>query len=119
MLDKLSKKIIRYMNTAENPSDTYYDFIDDLDEIAESTHSDSESVRAAVRYLEEQGYIKYSYTQNGTAFQFYLDHKGLHWKYFRRKEILDYIAEKWPDFIALIISILSLITSVVALTKPQ
>lgn len=117
MLDKLSKKIVQHMNTAESPSDTYYDFMDDLDEIAENTHSDSESVRAAVRYLEEQGYIKYSYTQNGIAFQFYLDHKGLHWKYFRRKEILDYIAEKWPDFIAVAISMVSLLISIASLTK--
>lgn len=117
MLDALSKKIIIYMNHTDCPSDTYFDFSEDLDLMAKKVQSDSESVRAAVRYLEELGYIKYSYSHGELAYQFYLDHKGLHWKYFRRKEIMDYIAEKWPDFIAVIISLASLLISILALTK--
>ncbi len=79
MLDKLSKKILNHMKTASShPSDTYYDFDDDLDAIAKAVSSDSESVRAAVRFLNDQGYIKYGYTTSGTVYRFYLDHKGLH-----------------------------------------
>lgn len=92
MLDKLSKKILKHMQTASShPSDTYYDFDDDLDTIATSVSSDSESVRAAVRFLNDQGYIKYGYTQSGHLYCFYLDHKGLH-----QKE-LDWIA--WKSFL--------------------
>ena len=81
MLDKLSKRILKHMQTASShPSDTYYDFDDDLDAIAAAVSSSSESVRAAVRFLNEQGYIKYGYTQSGTLYCFYLDHKGLHQK---------------------------------------
>ena len=36
MLDKLSKKILKYMNEQPQPSDTYYNFDEDLDEIAEA-----------------------------------------------------------------------------------
>ena len=67
------------MKTASSPAfDTYYDFDDDLDAIAKAVSSDSESVRAAVRFLNDQGYIKYGYTTSGTVYRFYLDHKGLH-----------------------------------------
>lgn len=39
MLDKLSKKILNHMKTASShPSDTYYDFDDDLDAIAKPFH---------------------------------------------------------------------------------
>ena len=83
MLDKLSKEILKYMQTASShPSDTYYNFDDDLDTIATSVSSDSESVRAAVRFLHEQEYIKYGHTQSGKVYRFYLDHKGLHQKEF-------------------------------------
>ena len=78
MLDKLSKQILNHMKTASSPSDTYYDFDDDLDAIAKAVSSDSESVRAAVRFLNDHGYIKYGYTTSGTVYRFYLDHKGLH-----------------------------------------
>lgn len=89
MLDKLSKKILYYMRTdTENPSETYYDFGDDLDEMAEKISSDSESVRAAIRYLEKNEYIKFGYTDSEYAIRFYLDHKGLH-----RKELL------WIEFL--------------------
>ena len=54
MLDKLSRQILKHMNSAEQPSDTYYNFDEDLDEIAEAIESDSESVRSAVRYLHER-----------------------------------------------------------------
>lgn len=83
MLDKLSKKILKYMQTAStNPSESYYDFDDDLDDIAASVSSDSESVRAAIRFLKDREYIKYGYTQSGRLYCFYLDHKGLHQKEF-------------------------------------
>lgn len=85
MLDKLSKKILNYMQTASSsPSDTYYDFDEDLDAIASAVSTDGESARAAVRYLQELGYIKFAYNRSGDiAIRFYLDHKGLHYREFR------------------------------------
>lgn len=91
MLDNLSKKILKYMQAVPHPSETYYDFDDDLNEIAEAISSDKESVRAAVRFLNDEGYIKYGYTQKGRIYNFYLDHKGLRYSEFTwiaRKEFL-------------------------------
>ena len=117
VLDKLSCRILDYMLTnADTPSGTYHDFDEDLAKIANVLGSDSETIRAAVRYLEQGGYLKYGYSGH-TPIWFYLDHKGLHWRYFRRREILDYIADKWPDFIAVVISLLSLVISVLALRQ--
>ena len=117
MLDKLCKKIVKYMNGKEHPSDYQLNFMEDLDLMAESVQSDPESVRAAIRYLKENGYLEYCYTKNGIALLFHLSHKGLHWKFFRRREVLNYIAEKWPDFIALVISLASLLISILAIAK--
>lgn len=92
MLDKLSKKILKHLQTASShPSDTYYDFDDDLDAIATSISSDSESVRAAVRFLNAQGFIKYGYTQSGRTYCFYLDHKGLHQKELNRIAVKEFL----------------------------
>ena len=80
MLDKLSKKILQYMNEQPQPSDVYYNFDEDLDEVAEAVASDSESVRSAVRYLHERKLIKFAYyNDSDIAACFYLDHKGLHY----------------------------------------
>lgn len=118
MLDKLSKKILIYLNSFEMPSEIFYDFSDDLEKLAKETSSDSETVRASVRYLHENGYIRYAVTQSGNPLQFYLDHKGLHWKEFRRQEIIEYLEDKWIDFFALVISFTALVISVAALLKP-
>ena len=92
MPDKLSNKILKYMQTdSSHPSDTYYDFDEDLDAIASAVSSDSESVRAAIRYLKRQEYIEYAYSDSGLLLYFYLDHKGIHYREFTwiaRKEFL-------------------------------
>ncbi len=84
MLDKLSRKILKHMQTSVlSPSDKYYDFDEDLDAIASAVFTDKESVRTAVYYLQEQGFIKFSYYDNSDMAAFFsLDHKGLHYMEF-------------------------------------
>ena len=84
MLDKLSRKILKHMQrSTSSPSDTYYNFDEDLDAIASAVFTDSESARAAVGYLQEQGYIKFAcYDNSDIVAYFYLDHKGLHYMEF-------------------------------------
>lgn len=94
MLDKLSKKILQYMNEQPQPSDTYYNFDEDLDEVAEAVASDSESVRSAVRYLHERKLIEFAYyNDSDIAACFYLDHKGLHYEEFNQLEA----KERWKE----------------------
>lgn len=112
MLDRLSRKILKYMNKAsEKPSECYYTFDDGIDRMAAALNSDSETIRADVRYLEEQGYIKYGRSQSGMVINFYLDHKGLHWEEFRREEIIKYLEEKWIDFLAMLLALAALVIS--------
>lgn len=80
MLDKLSKRILRHMQKELlQGNNIYHDFDEDLNDIASTVSSDSESVRAAIRYLKKKEYIEYSYSDTGLLLYFYLDHKGLHW----------------------------------------
>lgn len=111
MLDSLSKKILKYMQThSDNPSQRYYDFDEDLEEIATAVSSDKESVRTAVRYLEENGYIKYIHTKHGTTIGFYLDHKGLRLDEFNRLETLSFLKRSviTPIIVSVLTSILTL-----------
>ncbi len=115
MLDKLSRAILKQMNSAENPSKKPYDFGDDLHEMAEKLKKDSEIVRAAIRFLEQNEYIKFIRTDTGRVLGFHLDHKGLHWKEFRRGELWKYIRDKWIDFFALLVATAALVMSTVSL----
>ncbi|WP_352416107.1 hypothetical protein [Oscillibacter ruminantium] len=86
-------KILNYMNeSSEIPSQTRYDFDGDIDRIAKSVSSDAESVRAAVRDLESNGFIKFSRAGSVTL-DFYLDHKGMHHKEMRMLES----RERWKE----------------------
>lgn len=118
MLDKLSKKILKHMIAgAESPSEKLYNFGDDLQNMALNLSSDSETVRAAIRFLEQNEYLKFARTSSGNTIGFYLDHKGLHWKEFRRGELWKYIRDKWIDFFALLVATSALVMSILSLLK--
>ena len=125
MLDKTSKNILKYMKShAENSSEKYYNFGDDLEEMAKDLSSDGATIRASIRFLEEHGYIKYrhvhTHTGNSMVTHFFLDHKGLHWKEFRKQEVIKYFEDKWIDFFALLVATAALIVSVLTwLQLPQ
>lgn len=116
-MDKNSKEILNYLISqggCENPTD----FNDGLDELSSAMNIPTQTLLANIRFLHDSGYVDYQYYANtDRAAAFVLSHKGLHWKHFRKKEILDYIADKWIDFFAFIVSILSLILSIVALLQ--
>lgn len=91
-----------------------------IDDLSKNIEIPVEDVRAAVRYLESENYLEYQTISSKSGklnIGFHLSHKGLSWKYFRRKEILDYIADKWVDFFAALIALLSLIISIIALMR--
>lgn len=93
MLDKLSRKILKHMQTeTPSPSNTCYNFDEDLDAIASAVSTDVQSARSAVEYLQKQGYIEFMYFNNlDITSYFCLDHKGLHYREFvwiARKEFL-------------------------------
>ncbi len=116
-MDKHAKLLLKYL-VSNGGCKNAIDFNEGLDHLASSLQVDSESLRATIRYLHSLGYIdyqKYSGSDRNAAFA--LSHRGENWKYFRRQDILNYLADKWIDFFASIISIGSLVVSIIALLK--
>ncbi len=128
-MDKVCKEIIKRMISGKPSTEYVCSFSGSLlagsgttiYELSDAIGVDPEDIRAAVRFLESAGYVEYqtmkSPSKGSIIAGFHLSHKGLHWKYFRRKEILNYIADKWVDFFAALIALLSLILSIIALTQ--
>lgn len=113
-MDKQSKILIKYL--LDNDGCNKPIFFSDLDKHAQNMNEDTESLRATVRYLHEIGYIDFQKSRKSDKnVSFSLSHKGENWKYFRRKEILNYIAEKWIDFFAAVISVISLVISIISM----
>lgn len=115
MLDKLSEKLLEQMRKDYSESNQiYYDFDEDLDNLAEKISSDSESVHAAVRYLEKLDFIEYGRSsESNTVIYFLLSHKGLHQKELNRLEAKERWKERLYGFISGILAsvLVSLILS--------
>lgn len=115
MLDKLSRKILKKMNSDKTPSEKIYSLGEGLEKMSGELKSDTGTVRAAIRFLEQNEYLKFARTSGGNTIGFYLDHKGLHWKEFRRGELRKYIRDKWIDFFALLVATSALVMSILSL----
>lgn len=120
-MDRVCKKILDKMISHGHGTDYVCTWGEEFDDFAKSLALPTEDARAAVRHLKERGYIEYQISHSARGEDrsrgFHLSHQGLHWKYYRRKEILDYIADKWDDFFAAAISLVSLIISLVSILQ--
>lgn len=93
MLDGLSKKILRFMLSELNgDGKQYFDFDADVEKMANDFAVGSDTVLASIRYLNNEGFIKYAYSGD-TALYFYLDHKGLHQEEFDKLQS----RERWKE----------------------
>lgn len=113
-MDKKSKSLIKYL-ISHGGCRYSVSFSEGIENVASEMNINTESLRATVRYLHDNGYIdyqKFAGTDRNAAFA--LSHKGENWKYFCRKEIIDYIADKWIDFFAALISVISLVISIIS-----
>lgn len=116
-MDKIGKKIIEFLFSKGKGTEYICRYDEKFENLAVELHISVEDLRAAVRWLESQGFLEYQRYGNGKVAGFHLSHQGLHWKYFRRRKIMHYIANKWTDYLAVLISLLSLIISVIALLQ--
>lgn len=114
MLDRFSKKFLRHLNSAKSPDSTMYDFLE-LEELSQPLCCTPNEIKLNAEYLKDLGYIKYIPNQHGKPAAFMLSHKGLHWKEFRRQEILKYLKDKWIDFFSLVVSFIAVTLSLIAL----
>lgn len=74
---------------------------------------------AMLDYLEDNGYVTVPRDNGMNSLGVCLAHKGFHLKEFQRREFLNYIAEKWVDFIAMLMAAGSLVVSIIALMSRQ
>ena len=118
-MDAVCKRILNKLISLGEESIYVCAWGEDFDNFCTAIAMPPENVRAAVRYLKEQGYLEYQ-MYNGLdgrqrSHGFFLSHKGLNWKYFQRQEIRKYIADKWVDCFVALISLASLGISIFSL----
>lgn len=115
-MERNSKILLSYLVT-HGDCGKYYDFNEDIDKISSDLCLSPDNLLAEIRFLHDSGYIDYQSDSHGRNLSFSLSYQGLNWKYFRRKEILDYISDKWIDFFAFLVSGISLALSILALLQ--
>ena len=106
MLDKLSRKILKYMKNHPNIGDT--NFNAGVFGIAEGISTNQQQVRDAIHYLETSGLIAYRRNGKGQIVGFRLSHLGQHNTEFTIRNLL----ENWLDRI--VSFILGVVATIVA-----
>ncbi len=128
-MDRLSKKIIMHMvrhqkRTLADYSCAFPGPFEDhcsitLDEFCKQIQKPPRDVKKSVDYLLSNGYLEYRTffpdAEKPVHYGFRLSYKGLHFREFQLQNFLRYVADKWIDFLALIIAIASFILSCIAL----
>jgi len=105
-MDKISKKILKYMNSAKpDPADKFYDWDEDMSAMSNSLNIPKETLRAAIRHLHEKSYIRYCLSQSGTPIWFQLDYAGLTYKHQNRSHRNEWLLDHL--WIPLLVSFLS------------
>ena len=120
-MDKVCKKILDKMISAGEGTEYWCSFITSsgnifIEDFAKDIEMNSADVRAAMSYLVKEGYLTYEMGVPNPM-GVHLSYTGLKWRESYYKSILKYIADKWTDIIASIISLISLILSIIALNK--
>jgi hypothetical protein len=102
VIDKISKKFLKWLSTQPDHQYMYYD--DHPDEFGSR-----DEFFAMVRYLESTGLIEIINNHQGIHCGVRLSHIAIHNKEFSFLSFVDYLKNKWVDILALIISVLALI----------
>lgn len=102
MLDKTSKKLLKYLSNCPEKRIFYYNGLPE-------ELGDEDTIYAAIRFLETKGYIEYLTANNDIHIGITLSHVGMHLGEFSRINFFEYIKDKWIEILALIISILAFI----------
>lgn len=113
-MDKTSKQIMKYLSSKGKGSEYVCRFDEEFESLSISLHVPLEDLRASVRWMESNGILEYQRYGGGQVSGFHLSHVGVNWRYFRRKEILKYVEEKWIDFFSLLASVAALIIFIIA-----
>lgn len=108
MLDKASRKFLAYLESQPGGKISLLQSIDAPDGIQEAWQ-----LMTLLEFLEHREYVKIIRargTNNATGVQ--ITHKGRMRKEYRRQEVLRYFVDKWVDFFAMLIALISLVVTV-------
>ena len=112
MLTREQRRVLKALNKFRR-SRTMFSEIDFYNEVK---IFDRDKMRKLCRELDDHGYFEIlSINVRGDISMIELSYKGIIYKQLRRREVLQYIGEKWIDFLALITSVAALVISVIAL----
>ena len=117
MIYKKNKKIIKIIRKQEPKLPNLFYDREDIWKVVQNNKRLEINVGEFISSLEtiaEEDFIKFSENSNGTAFR--ICDKCRYYYEYRRNEILNYIKEKWIDFFALFLSVVSLIISIFSMT---
>ena len=118
-MDKTSKQIMKYLSSKGKGSEYICRFDEEFENLSTSLRVPLEDLCASVRWMESNGILEYQRYGSGKASGFHLSHVGVNWKYFRKKEIIKYVEEKWIDFFSLLASVAALVISIIALVSTR
>lgn len=114
-MDKNSKLLLNYL--IENGGCRKSVYFNDFEDFSASLNMNEDDLLANIRFLHESGYLDYQkYANSDRNAAFSLSYKGLHWKYFRRQDIIRYLEDKWIDFFAMLMSLVSIVLSIIAIS---
>ncbi len=116
-MDKTSKKVLEHIRNRDNPEKYTLWFLDNcVIEEAERCEITSDEFLNAIKHLIDEGLIEHI-PSKGNLSGIKLTHKGVHYKEFSRQKIIEYIADKWIDIIALVVAVAAFIQSCIALAS--
>lgn len=117
-MDKTCKYVLKKMNKYRKPeSYAVWLFNDAIHFEAKKFQMSDIEFMNLIDQLVKEGFLEYIESSNGNKSGVRLTHKGLHYNKYTESKILLYIADKWIDFLALVIAIAAFIQSCIALAN--
>lgn len=109
-LDRKCKKFLNYLRSCEKYTLDYLGAAEKL-----KRFGDICEVEKMIEYLNKLEYVKIITIEPEIEAGVTLQYKGIHWKKFNFIATIDYLKEKWIDFISMATSVIALILSLTAL----
>lgn len=123
-MDKTSKRLLYALKNAAGKNGVDCVFFHRKEEtncyynIAEQAGINEHECTGSINYLRKIGFLAPACLNGKTGkieYGLCLTHEAIHYREFEWIKIKKYVAEKWIDFLALIVSVLSLVISVIAI----
>ena len=108
MLDRQSKKMLRYLTSKKHNPDGYMMFHEFYTSYSEFARITEHQTMACMRHLEQRGFIQYGENQYGDTVGLELEHTAYQHFAFSRMAVLSFVGKS--IIIPILITLLTLIT---------